>query len=522
MLPSLVLAGWPLINGDVVTNTEYNGSALLPASPPSHGVQIPAYYYSARSWLQTNYPGSTKLILPMPDTWLSADSWTTWGYEGGSTIYEDLLPGPILMNDQGPLGILQDNALQDVFTMAASGGAPDYPKTIPLNGTVTLWPGYTGDYVSYIHSSPGTTSPRIVWGVNSSIDWGSNGHQFTLSTPIPPVNNRYLAMDVAVSDPGTFEVTWGVANGTELGWYSWNLNAVNASSLWIPTSIPPALNYDPSRLNVSSFSQADELVFQFHPDQPSTSEIPTVTISNITSYDSDPESFNYYASSLGARLIVTDSSIEASSNNPLQNYTNLGPITSALSGALLANFGRLSIYSVNDSLPLLGCASSWSDATWYWTALATRTSQSGYFLVNPPSWLKPGSADCTLTDLTVSANQYSATVTAGGTAILAFLQNADPGWVLTVDGQVVGSQLLVNGFASGWVLNLTGPHRIQLTFLPETVLIVSLAVSLVVSTFLLFLSTFRGPTKRLLQTVLKKLRRRSSPSRAKGILVEIN
>jgi hypothetical protein len=507
----LGMAGWPLISGEVVTNTEYNGVSLLPATPPTHGVQIPTYYYQARNWLEENQPGTTKLILPMPDTWLSGESGTTWGYEGGSTIYQDLLPGPLLMNDEGPLGILEDEALQDTYTMAASGGAPANQTPIPMNSVDPLWPGYVGDTLAFVNGSGPGAMPEIDWGVNASLSWGSNGHQFSLSIPHPGSTTGYLGMDIKTSIPGTFEVTWGDRNGTEVGWYSITTTSTNSTSMWIPVSVPPVLNYNASSLNVSAFPTADELVFQYHAEQPTPQEYGSVLISNLSAYSASPEAFVDYAASLGARLIVTDSSILANSSDPLQEYSRLGPIISALSSSRLASFGRVTVFGVPNPTPLLSCTTSWTNASSYWTAFSRPTNQVPFFLTDAPSWLRPNTLGCDLSDVETGADEYSATIDSNGTALVALLQNFDPNWVLSVDGHQVGSRVTVNGFANGWVLNLTGSHRIQVTFLPEEVLGATAVVSIVVGGALVIVAVVRPSTKRFrsaLDSAAKKLTRR--------------
>lgn len=74
LLSPVILAGWPLVTGDVVTNWYF---------PSQRGVDVPSYYAEANQYLASTGGNFRVMILPAISTYISTD----WHYEGTSAFY---------------------------------------------------------------------------------------------------------------------------------------------------------------------------------------------------------------------------------------------------------------------------------------------------------------------------------------------------------------------------------------------------------------------------------------------------
>ncbi|CRK61371.1 hypothetical protein [Alloactinosynnema sp. L-07] len=101
-----------------------------------------------------------------------------------------------------------------------------------------------------------------------------------------------------------------------------------------------------------------------------------------------------------------------------------------------------------------------------------RTDRSDSFLVqdlwlrpSDSSVLRPGSRAVEVRDWDVSSREL--TVAAGPRAILSVPENANDGWVATVEGQAL-ERTRVDGWQQAWVLPAGGELRVSLEFVPDS------------------------------------------------------
>jgi hypothetical protein len=499
----LVLGGLPLITGDVLTNTNYTGTSLLPASPAQRGVEVPSYYASAHRWLASTGTNTTTYVAPMPGTWLSALSGTTWGYEGGSSIYLDLLKPPLILNDAGTSTAPEFSAVADSYSIAASGGPPGSPVSVPTSGSLYLWPGYVGDNISRAAASS-VFSP-LTWTINGSLAWGSNGHQFQLGVSNTSSNASYLSVAVDAGVEGTLGFTWGI-NGTDVGWYYATIGADQKAVFFVPLNQAPPINYDPSRLNVSEFPRSTTFTFQFI--QASTGTYSAqVLLQNLTTYSSMPSAFTYYLRSLGVDYLAFDKSITSRPPDNIQNWTSYLPVVNSMQADLVQTFGPLSFYKVPDPAPTVGCVADWSAASSYVLAASeVLPDESPYFVVSPPNWVPSENLQsCNGRISESSPSLFQGQLMTGGPTIVALLQNFDPGWQMEVNGKPDLSHFVINGFANAWLINATGVITVEISFLPAYVPLLGLGISLGGGLLLLGVLNHRA-VRRTSKKILDRLR----------------
>jgi hypothetical protein len=481
----LAAASLPLVNGDVVVNTTYNGSTVLPATPSSHGVRVPGFYAQASTWLMENHPGATKFLLPMPGTWLSAGSRLSWGYEGGAAIYQTLLPPPLIMNQAGTLTQPAFPAVSAAYGFAAAGGSPGPPVSIPMNGTISVWSGYAGDSVRPVAPIGSGGTVTLDWTVNLSRNYGPNGHIFTQTVRGLPAGAAYFGFWITSPEPG--RILFGWANETtSVGWYPVSASSTSTFAL-VSASLPPPINYNAS-FPARGFANASQLAFSFIPSGPPVNRSVVIRITNYTAYVADPRGMEYYLESLGADLVVVDSSIVASSPDSLQNLSNYEAVLRFLSPDRVANFGNLTIYSLPGSLPMVSGANFLSPVWNYSLAWSDRESDSPYFAVDPPDWVGTQFSSIAMTSRWVSDSEVQVAGTCGGRCMIVLLQNFDSLWAADSSTGLRLAHLEVNGWANAWLVNSSGPFSLTIELTPQTTLVLSLFGSITAGFILVLLS----------------------------------
>lgn len=473
----LIVASLPLINGDVLENVTFTGTEVLPVEPLQRGVEVPSYYYQARSWLASNFPNDPTMVFPMPDTWLSADSHLSWGYEGSSAIYETLLGEPLISNNAGTLTAPEFPAIESAYSIAAAGGPPGSALNLQMNSTTYLWPGFTKDSLAFESRIGPGGSAGYNWSSYLGTDYGLNGHQFTWYIPASlPENTSYLGFWLRQESPGIVSFTWSL-NQTAVGWYQ--LNDVLDSWVYvvIATDTPPLFNYYPDSLNVSEFPRATSFTFKFQPSGPLVNSSATTEIADFAAYTVDPAGLQYYVISLGVRTVIVDRSIVASAKDPLQNLTTYRSFLSAIQGWTTHSFGNLTIYDVPNPLQSVSVVSRWSNSTSYLLAWSDRAPETEFFALNPPSWLPQISSPASLSFVEQSPASYQLTVHSSGPFIVALLQNYNPLWTASISGQPLTAHFTIDGYANAWLVNRSGTFQMSITFQPAETFAWSIAIS---------------------------------------------
>jgi hypothetical protein len=463
----LILAGWPLVSGQVVENVTYNGRVVVPATPPSRGVRVPAFYDEARQWLYSHDPGATTMVFPMPDTWLSAASHLSWGYEGTSAIYSTLLGEPLITNNAGTLTSTGFPAIASTYQIAASGGPPGAAVPLDMNRSVSIWSGFAQDAVKYEPTRGPGGSAEFAWSIYLGHDYGVNGHQFTwnLAQPLPQTS-AYLGFWLDPHVAGQFSLTWAV-NDTEVGWYPTSVPGGQWSYVLLPMSIPPTFNYNPRSLNVRSFPNASSMVFKFSPSA-LENESGVVELASFAVYPAVTDGIDYYLRSLGAHVIVVDRSIVATAADPLQNLSSYGALLREISDWRLATFGNLTLYELPAPFPMVYSPEIRS-VEQYLLAWSQAQNRSTSFVTNATLGLPSDLAPAAVTYSSPNPGEYVAEVRASGPFVLGLLQNFNPQWVATSGATTYSEHFVLNGFANGWYINRTGTFAIVLIFGPTTV-----------------------------------------------------
>jgi hypothetical protein len=486
----LIAASFPAINGDVVVNTTYNGRTVSPAVPPVRGVSVPAFYYSARAWLQSTFPGAPKMVFPMPGTWLSAGSDLGWGYEGGSAIYESLLPPPLIMNLAGTLTQPSFPAVAASYEFAATGGPPGNATFVPMNGTIGLWSGYTGDSVQLVSENATAGVGLERWTLNMSHYYGTNGHIFTQSITQLPVGAAYISFDLSAPVKGHFYFSWGHSPAL-VGWYPVSVPDIGNHLVVVTcTSVPP-IAYNQTLLPVSAFGNANELAFRYVPSGPLSDSSTVVSISNLTVYVAGTLGLLYYIRSLGAQLIVIDTSIQGGPTAPLENIASFSALQKALDPDLLRTFGNLSVYTVPDSLGLVTAPAAVTSTTNYSLAWqASQSSPSQYFVVDQPAWVSSTSQATDLQVSETSPDSFRVSGECASSCFLALLQNYNDEWQMTDGSHVVRAHFEINGWANAWLLNASGRFSVVIEIAALSALETGLLVSGVLSAGLVVLAVW--------------------------------
>lgn len=479
----LCIASLPLITGAVVVNTRYNGVAVTPVPGAIHGVKVPAYYHEAKTWMSSEYPGRTSMIYPMPATWISADANLSWGYQGTSAVYSTLLPTPLVLNSAGSLERTSFPAIQDVYEFAAQGGVPGTPTMVPTNGSIYVWPGYVNDSVNA--ADPSSPFGNLIWTLALDTNYGTNGHQFGLTVPSRHSSNGTLVVNFTSSISGTLSFAWGT-NASIIGWYPTPVVAQEDGSLVVPLGVPPPFNYDPSVLSTGDFQNATRFLFAFNPENPTEGGFGRIQVSAASIYSVDPGGLPFYIESLGAGLVVADSSFRAAHSDPLQNLTSYARFLSSLSPVSKQVFGNLSVYVLPKYLPAVAGVYNYNVATSSALAWSERTSNCPVFLSDngrvPPPTVGLGGSNCDGPSLDVEkANpaSYNVRVETAKPFLLVLLQNFDSEWSADVGSRPL-AHLEVNGFANAWWVNATGSLTVQITYGPVKTLYGVVIISVVI------------------------------------------
>ena len=509
----LVLASYPLISGGVLEDVNFNGHVVTAVSPPQIGVRVPGDYYEARSWLADRYPQTTTMVVPMPSTWLSADSNLSWGYEGSSAIYETLLQEPLITNNAGTLTAPAFPAISAAYSIAAGGGPPANASDLPMNSSLCLWPGFTRDSVQYAPDTGPNGSLAIAWSMFLGQDYGINGHQFTWTVPSPlPSDTRYLGFWVDPETPGELEFSWAI-NTTLAGWYVIATSGAGWQFIVVPLASPPTFNYAPTVLSTDQVASATDFWFEFHPSGPLVNGSGVVRLAQFTVYGPDPSGLTYYLASLGVHLVVVDRSIVAEPGDPLQNLSSYGALLSALSPDRAASFGNLTIYDLAPALPVVVGAGAWTNASNFYTAWDSRSSPLPVFVNQPPPWLPERLATPQIQASSIAPGEYRASVTTPGPFLLVVLQNFDPLWQASIGGVVLTTHLTVNGFANGWLINRSGNFTVFLEFGPDSTYITVLEWTPILA--VPFVLVTAAPLRARVLATLRRLRiRRDQPAPA--------
>jgi len=490
----LLLAGFPLVTGEQLVNSREPSVFLSynqPQSPTENGVKVPSYYSAARSWIADHDPGTTTMVFPAAGRTLSdaAGSNLSWGYQGQGTIYSTLFPTPVIFGYNQPPGASYQPGVQQVYLLAANGGPPGNGTNVSMTGPLTDL--YTGPKEQE-NFTPNLGPPNvtgITWTLNPAVAADLYGIQLAISG-LPPLT-KYVSFWVRSSWGGDLGFKW--ANSTE----SSNAYPVqDPTNNWARIVIPlvsASVVSHPGALPASEISNATGLDFTYRPNEGQSCTqgqcYVTIQLTGLETFTSTPEGLEYYLQGLGVGVVAVDRSIQSNGRIPTQDLSLMQGALSGL-GAPSATFGNVTLYQLPGAAATVSATAGWGTPDNYFMAYDERSANSPEFILN--STAMPSNGAASVTGLASSDSYtYTVQVSASTPFLLTLRQNYDPGWLLCYGGACRSSQLIVDGYANGWIVNATGALTLKIMFQAQDTLVTIAEASLVLGGLLAVLSIGR-------------------------------
>ena len=469
----LAIVSGPVLSGAVYTNWY---------QPSEKGVSIPQEYAELNTWLEQKECDCATMIVPRLSGAYIA---TSWGYQGANTLYQNLFSTRLVTGSGAAIYGLQPpharQFLDYVYTLMSVGNP--LSSLTSLNDTIQIesWRFVVEAQAETDSIRPSTmitpwNERALEWELGPVVDEASGDyyiyHEF--ETARDWSTQRWLLLWV-YSATDLSNLFFGVGDSSgNTGWYLLREHSLLASSSWnlfaLPTSYPDVgsydltstshfdLSYGLSRGTDSARLGGDTLVFgPVHLSSGGVSEDfiqLLLRVLNVRYIVADP-TFDY---TLYPRIDVRPY-IETFSN-----WTEILPVR---------KFGNLTVYENKQYGSLISIPQKWVQASSIYALpdefdRSPNKSDISGFLISDEidgkgftskgriSWIKQ-----------TASTRFAVQVVGNGSFLLVLSTAFDPLWRATVDGRVLDSHILVNGYANGWQLNASDGLTIIIDYQPQ-------------------------------------------------------
>ncbi len=100
----------------------------------------------------------------------------------------------------------------------------------------------------------------------------------------------------------------------------------------------------------------------------------------------------------------------------------------------------------------------------------------------------------------INPTSYVARVSASGPFLLVLSSQYDPLWKAYLNGNEIPEHIMVNGYANAWYVDKAGPLSINISYQPQIVFYLALAVSVAAILVTIVYVYLRGPATKLVRT----------------------